>query len=116
MRLCKSCRFAVCVDCFFATQLEPYNHGFSNEQRRTGGETKETTMRQPTHTNARTTARVAIIELRSLLVADAPIKRERRDLLIRKAITLARSSKAQTWAAERLHTLIEERFAESRYF
>jgi integrase len=75
------------------------------------GETRESNMRRPAQINARVTARVAIIELRSLLVADAPISRRRREDLIDKATRLARSSKTQAWAAKRLCALIEQRFA-----
>ncbi len=111
MRACKTCCFAVCVDCFFAMQHQPSPGGYFNEKRRIGGEARESNMRLPVRINARVTARVAIIELRSLLVADAPISRRRRDDLIDKATTLARSSQTQAWAAQRLCALIEQRFA-----
>jgi hypothetical protein len=61
-------------------------------------------------TDARIDARIAIIELRSLLAADAVVSLSRRSDLIRKASYLVRSPEKRTIVAEQLGDLIEQRF------
>lgn len=55
-------------------------------------------------------ARIAVIELRSLLAADAAISLGRRSELVRKASYLVRSPEKRTIVAEQLRDLIEQGF------
>jgi hypothetical protein len=67
-------------------------------------------MRRPVPADARVDARIAVIELRSLLVADAPISLHRRADLIRRAAGLVRLPGERERIIQRLTELIERRF------
>jgi hypothetical protein len=111
MRNCSTCRIAICVDCFFATQCRPSQQTQSFDYtRRVGGQFGGKHLRRPDRTKAKINARIAVIELRSLLVADAPISVRRREDLVRRACSLARSPEKEVWTVKRLNALITERF------
>ncbi|KQZ28535.1 hypothetical protein ASD50_19640 [Mesorhizobium sp. Root552] len=111
MRTCSTCRLAICVDCFFAKQCRTaYRNQSLTNDRRVGGQSGEKYLRRPDHTKAKLNARIAVIELRSLLVADAPISLARREYLVSRACGLARTPERRAWATERLKDLIEQRF------
>ena len=67
-------------------------------------------MKKSFQTDAKFDARIAVIELRSLLVADAAISLDRRSDLVRKASYLVCSPQKRTIFAEQLGDLIQQRF------
>jgi hypothetical protein len=68
-------------------------------------------MRRPGTTTEIINARVAIMELRSLLVADASIGFGRRLDLIERASNLASSAGKRKWTVEQLERHIRNRYA-----
>ncbi|MES0198873.1 hypothetical protein [Mesorhizobium sp. M0011] len=112
MRNCSTCRLVICVDCFFAMQSRPahqnqnldYTHNLADKS-------GEISLRRPSHLKTKINARIAVIELRSLLVADAPIGIRQREYLVRRASGLAQSPEKEDWAYRTLIGFVKERFA-----
>jgi hypothetical protein len=70
-------------------------------------------MRKLTTNTTKIDARIAVIELRSLLVADARIAANRRADLIRRACTLVCLDENREAVAAKLGSLVHERFGRS---
>lgn len=71
-------------------------------------------MKKPTCNDARIDASVAVIELRSLLVVDAPISRQRAARLVEKASSLAKTAPQCAHVVQTLKHQVEKRFARNQ--